>query len=122
MRRKAILWVKWLAVLGLVFSLTSLSFTQSPGKDRIVREIDESSRVTLQGNVRPVFRAENDMGPVEGSFKLENISLMFKSTQSQQADLTALLAAQQDRSSPNYHHWLTPEQYADRFGLSQNDV
>jgi hypothetical protein len=122
MRRKAILWVKWLAVLGLVFSLTSLSFTQSPGKDRIVREIDESSRVTLQGNVRPVFRAENDMGPVEGSFKLENISLMFKSTQSQQADLTALLAAQQDSSSPNYHQWLTPEQYADRFGLSQNDV
>ncbi len=122
MRHKVILLVKWLAVLGLVFSLTSLSFTQSPGKDRVVRAIDESSRVTLRGNVRPVFRAENDMGPVEGSFKLENISLMFKPTQSQQADLTALLAAQQDSSSPNYHQWLTPEQYADRFGLSQNDV
>jgi hypothetical protein len=122
MRREAILLLKWLAALGLVFSLTSLSFTQSPGKDRVVRAIDESSRVKLQGNVRPVFRAQNDMGPVEGSFKLENISLMFKSTQSQQADLTALLVAQQDSSSPNYHQWLTPEQYADRFGLSQNDV
>jgi hypothetical protein len=122
MRRKTILLVKWLAVLGLVFSLTPFSFTQLPGKDRVVRPIDDSSRVTLQGNVRPMFRPENDQGPVEGSFKLENISLMFKPTQSQQADLTALLAEQQDRSSPNYHQWLTPEQYADRFGLSQNDI
>jgi hypothetical protein len=121
-RRKAILLVKWLAVLGLVFSLTPFSFAQSAGKDRIARAIDDSSRVTLQGNVRPMFRPENDMGPVEGSFKLENISLTFKLTESQQADLTALLEEQQDPSSPNYHHWLTPEQYADRFGLSQNDI
>ena len=122
MRRKAILWVKWLAVLGLVFSLTPFAFTQSPGRERILEVIDNASPVALRGNVRTMFRPENDMGPVEGSFKLENISLMFKLTQSQQADLTALLEEQQDPSSPNYHHWLTPEQYADRFGLSQNDI
>jgi hypothetical protein len=65
MRRKAILLVKWLAVSGLVFSLTPFSFTQSAEKDRIVQAIDDSSRVTLQGNVRPMFRPENDMGPVD---------------------------------------------------------
>ena len=69
-----------------------------------------------------MFQPENDMGPVEGSFKLENISLTFKLTESQQADLTKLLDEQQDPSSPNYHQWLTPEQYADRFGLSPNDI
>jgi len=78
--------------------------------------------VWLEGNVRPMFQSGNDMGPVEGSFKLENISLTFKLTETQQADLNALLAEQQDASSPNYHHWLTPEQYADRFGLSLNDI
>ena len=36
----------------------------------------------------------------------------------QQAALDRLLADQQTPSSPNYHKWLTPEQYADRFGLS----
>jgi hypothetical protein len=122
MRRKAILLVKWLAVLGLVFSLTSFSYTQSPGEDRVVGAIDDSSRVTLQGNVRPMFRAENDMGPVEDSFKLENISLMFKPTQSQQAGLTTLLDELQNPSSPNFHQWLAPEQYADRFGQGQNDI
>jgi subtilase family serine protease len=69
-----------------------------------------------------MFRAENDMGPVEGSLKLENISLTFKLTQSQQAALTALLDQLQNPASPNFHKWLTPEQYADRFGLSQNDI
>ena len=66
MRRKAILLAEWLAVLGLVFSLTPFSFAQAPGKDRIVQAIDNSSRVTLQGNVRPMFRPENDMGPRRG--------------------------------------------------------
>jgi len=75
MRRKAILLVKWLAVLGLVFSLTPISFAQSPGRERILEAIDNASSVELHGNVRPMFRAENDMGPVEDSFKLENISL-----------------------------------------------
>ena len=122
MRRKTMWLLKWLAVLALVFTLTRFSFAQSPGKDRIAGAIDDSSRITLQGNVRPMFRPENDLGPVEGSLKLENISLMFKLTESQQADLTALLEQQQDPSSPHYHQWLTPEQYAGRFGLSQSDL
>ena len=47
---------------------------------------------------------------------------MFKATPAQQAALEQLLAEQQDPASPNYHNWLTPEQYADRFGVSQNDI
>src|ERR1022692_5236879 len=41
---------------------------------------------------------------------------------SQQKALDQLLAQQQDRNSPNYHKWLTPRQFADRFGLSPNDM
>jgi hypothetical protein len=122
MRRKTILVLNGLAVLGLVCWLSRISFTQSTEQERIAGPIAGSPAVGLEGNRRPMFRPENDMGPVEGSFKLENISLMFRLTESQQADLTALLAEQQDPSSPNYHHWLTPEQYADRLGLSTNDM
>ena len=38
------------------------------------------------------------------------------------AGLEAFLAEQQMPSSPNYRRWLTPEQFADRFGLSTNDI
>lgn len=36
--------------------------------------------------------------------------------------LDALLAGQQNPSSADYHRWLTPEQFGDRFGLSPNDA
>ena len=52
---------------------------------------------------------------------LDRVTLVFKPTQAQQDSLNTLLLEQQDPSSPNYHKWLTPEQYADQFGLSQND-
>jgi subtilase family serine protease len=40
----------------------------------------------------------------------------------QQADLDQLLLAQQNPRSPRFHQWLTPEQFADRFGASRTDV
>ena len=119
---KVFLPLKYLVVFGLAFSVTPNSFAQLSQKDRVLPVIDNVSRVPLPGNVRPMFRPENDMGPVEGSFKLENISLMFKFTETQQAALTALLDDLQNPSSPSFHMWLTPEQFADRFGLSQNDM
>jgi subtilase family serine protease len=50
------------------------------------------------------------------------MTLLTVPTAAQQKALTQLLAEQQDRNSPNYHKWLTPEQWADRFGLSRNDI
>ena len=50
------------------------------------------------------------------------MTLALKPSPSQQADLDKLLAEQQDPSSSNYHHWLTPDEYADRFGASSDDI
>src|SRR5262249_1039773 len=49
-------------------------------------------------------------------------TMMFKTTDAQQAELDRLVEDQQNPASPNYHKWLTPEEFADRFGLTQNDV
>ena len=122
MRRKIRMCLIGLTVAALCVVVTSSSFTQAPGRDRILEAIDNASPVALRGNVRPMFRPENDLGPVEDSFKLENITLMFKPTEDQQASLRALLDELQNPSSPNFHQWLSPEQFADRFGLSQIDM
>jgi hypothetical protein len=122
MHPKMALRLRWVGVWGLAFSLTPLSFAQGPAQDRIVQVIDNASRVALQGNVRPMFRPENDRGRVDGSLKLENISLMFALTEGQQAALTALLDDLENPSSSSFHQWLTPEQFADRFGLSRYDM
>jgi len=67
-------------------------------------------------------QAGNDRGSVGRLFRMERMTMMFKPTDSQEADLNTLLKQQQDAASPNYHKWLTPEEFADRFGISPNDL
>jgi uncharacterized protein (TIGR03437 family) len=94
----------------------------SAQRNRIAARIDGSQTVVLRGRVHPKARAENDRGPVDGSFQIPGITLLLKPSASQQSDLQQLLGQQQDPSSPSFHQWLTPEQYADRFGASASDV
>jgi hypothetical protein len=122
MRPNAILRLKWVGIWGLAFWLIPFASAQGPGQDRIVQAIDNASRAALQGNVRPMFRPENDLGRADSSLRLENISLMFAFSASRQSALAALLDDLQNPFSPSFHHWLTPEQFADQFGLSQNDL
>jgi subtilase family serine protease len=48
--------------------------------------------------------------------------MYFKPTAEQQAELDELIKEQQTPGSSNYHKWLTPAEYASRFGLSDSDI
>ena len=78
--------------------------------------------VQLRGNVHPFTRVGTDLGRLNGSKQLKNVTLLFKQTASQKADLQALIRQQRDPNSPNYHKWLTPAEYGARFGMSQDDL
>jgi subtilase family serine protease len=54
--------------------------------------------------------------------RLTGMSIVFNRSASQEADLQALMAAQQDPNSPQYHQWLSPEQFGARFGMAQSDI
>ncbi|HUO32421.1 MAG TPA: protease pro-enzyme activation domain-containing protein [Bryobacteraceae bacterium] len=90
--------------------------------DRITAAIDNARRITLSGHVSRRIASAVDQGLVASSTELPYVTMVLRPSASQQADLTQLLAAQQDPSSSSYHRWLSPEQYADRFGVSQNDL
>ena len=100
---------------------STLCLAQSPA-DRLTGPIDSSQLVALKGNVHGMARPGFDQGRVDGGKQLFGVSLVFKPSPAQQSALNKLLAQQQDRSSPNYHKWLTPAQFADRFGMSRNDM
>jgi hypothetical protein len=106
--------------LFLAVTTSTLCFAAPP--DRIEGPIDSSRMVTLPGHIHRDAKAQYDQGRVEGSFQLSAVTLLTLPTPSQQKAVDILLAEQQDRNSPSFHKWLTPDQYADRFGLSQNDV
>ena len=90
--------------------------------DRITARINNNESVVLRGRVPRLANASNDAGPVESSLPIAGITLVLKPSTAQQAELDQLLLSQQDPKSPNYRHWLTPDQYASRFGASDGDV
>jgi len=94
---------------------------QSP-VDRITAPIEFGLTVPLKGNLHGGARPEFDQGRVDGSMEMQAVSLVFKPSPAQQSALDQLLAQQQDRMSPNYHKWLTPVQFGDRFGMSKSDL
>ncbi len=79
-------------------------------------------RFTLTGHIHPQATAANDQGRVAASLQLSYVTLTFTRSPSQDADLQKLLAEQQNPQSASYHRWLTPEEYADRFGVSASDL
>ena len=105
-------------LLALLFLVSGL-YAQP---DRIVDRIDPDRTFALRGNLQPEAQPQYDVGPADPALKIGAMTLVFKKSPSQQADLEKLLADQQDASSPEYHRWLTPRQYADRFGLSPSDM
>src|SRR5262245_8238127 len=97
------------------FAATALN-AQSPAP-RLRADISSSAVSTLQGSLHPLAQAQFDTGRMPGDTRLTGMSIVFNRTAAQQADLDALLAAQQDPNSPLYHQWLTPEQFGARFGM-----
>lgn len=84
--------------------------------------LDPSRVVALSGHVHPRARAEFDQGPVDPALPVSNVILGLKLTAAQQTDLEQFVASQQNPASPDYHRWLTPDQFAARFGASQSDI
>jgi uncharacterized protein (TIGR03437 family) len=103
-------------------ALLLISGAANAQQSRITKPIDNAQRVTLTSHVHPKATAANDRGRVAPSLKLSYVTLTLMQSDAQKADLKNLLAEQQNPSSPNYHRWLTPDQYADRFGVSPEDI
>ena len=67
---------------------------------RLTAPIANASRATIAGSQPPRARIAHDIGAVDSSMPLESITMHFSRSAQQQADLDALVAAQQDPSSP----------------------
>jgi len=87
----------------------------SPAASRI----DETRSLALVGNIRPETWSSDsiDLGIAPADLALQHMILLLRRSPEQQVALEKLLAAQQNRKSPQYHRWLTPSEYADQFGV-----
>ncbi len=112
----------WVGGCIALCAMAAASLGAQSAAPRITAEVISSEQATLQGTLHPLARPEFDAGRLPGETRLTGITLVFNRSAAQQADLDALMAAQQDPASPLYHQWLTPEQFGARFGMAQADL
>ena len=119
----------WVRALALVAGTAPLIGCRTPASgpstgdgDTRAAALPMDGYVRLERGAHPLARPAFDLGPLDPNRRIANLSVVFKLSPAQQIDRDALIAAQLDRTSPSYRKWLTPEQYADRFGAKARDI
>jgi len=105
------------AFVSLVFA--NLPAAAAP--NRILTTVDPAQTKVIAGNVHRLAQSRFDRGAVDPAMSMNRVLILYKPSAAQQTDLDQLLQDLQNPSSPQFHRWLTPEQFGDRFGLSPSD-
>lgn len=116
--RKRLEFAGWFAV----YSLFAISSPAQQPVERITAAVDDAKRTAIPGTHPVMAKLEDDVGSLPLRTPLQGVSIVFSRTPAQEADLQALLTAQQDPASPLYHKWLTPDEFGARFGLADFDI
>ena len=118
-RRSTIL--KALLLFGFLMTFLRAASAQNAAP-RITSAIDESRFATLTGGTRPEATTKNDRGPVPDSFRLEHMFLQLRRSPEQERELDQFIDQLHDPKSANFHHWLTAEEFGQRYGLAAEDL
>jgi hypothetical protein len=88
----------------------------------VITSIEDSERIILPHTTHPLARPGFDLGSAETDLRMERMLLVLGPSDDVQQQLRALIDGQHDKQSPNYHQWITPEAFGERFGPAQADV
>ncbi len=120
-----------LLMLCAFFAVPCLTVAQTNGgpsplaqliAPRVTQPVDESNLVVLHGNTHPLALPKYDQGAAPASLPMQRMLLVLHRSATQESALEQLLEQQQDNSSPNYHQWLTPQQFGAQFGPADQDI
>jgi hypothetical protein len=109
-------------VLTICLLAVSALAQKPPVVKRITQDIDDTQLVSLRGNVHPLARAEFDRGAVADSQPMNRMLLLLQRSPEQQTALQKFMEEQQRTGSPNFHAWLTPEQFGKQYGPADADI
>ncbi len=88
----------------------------------VTEPVDDSELVRLSGNTPFATSAANDRGALSDSFPMEHMWLQLQRPAELDQELVNLIDEMTQSGSPNFHRWLTAEEFGSRFGVSQQDI
>jgi hypothetical protein len=95
---------------------------QQPVRPLITSAIDENNLVTLTGHTRPEANQKNDAGRVPDDFAVEHVLLQLQRSPEQEQALEKYIDSLNNKKSPNFHKWLSADQFGEQYGLAQPDL
>jgi hypothetical protein len=98
------------------------SAAQPASRPLITQPIDEAQLSVLKGNTHPLARREFDLGTAPATLPMQRMLLVLKRSPDQESALRKLVDDQQDKASTHFHKWLTPTQFGQQFGPTDNDI
>ena len=114
-------WHSWYLVS--ILSLAALAWASLPACAQVLSRVHgrvDAAQVQVLRDHHPQWAIpQNSVGPATSNMVL---TLVLSRTPEQQAAFDELVADQQNSKSPEFHHWLTPVEVGERFGLSDSDV
>jgi subtilase family serine protease len=109
-------------LVAVLFVVLFVAVTHAQTKPQITQSLDLSQRTTLVNTVHPLANSANDRGRADSSLPMKSMILLLQPSKTQVASLKQLIDNMHNASSPSFHKWLTPEQYASQFGAADEDV
>ena len=109
-------------VVASIAGYRQIAGAASQARALISGTISETALVTLAGNTRPEATVSNDRGPVADSLAMEHLWLQLRRSPEREQALDKYLDELTDPKSPNYHRWLTAQQFQERYGVAPEDA
>ena len=114
-----------LTLASFAFALGSAlsAHAATPARALISGKLDETQLLPLANNSRAeILNARNDRGAVADSLQLDHLQLVLQRPAEREADLSKMIDQMHTPGSAQFHKWVTPAEYGERFGLAQEDI
>jgi hypothetical protein len=119
---KAATSLRFCCALAVVFVALLVSASASAQVAPLVTQaVDPAQRQVLRNTIHPLVKNAADLGRADSSLAMKDMLLMLQPSASQDA-IAQYIDGLHNPQSANFHRWLTPEQYAAKFGIADADV
>jgi uncharacterized repeat protein (TIGR01451 family) len=105
----------------LVLVILFLVFAGLDKAQTITQAIDDNKLARLVGNTRPEATSKNDLGPVSNDLHLD-MFLQLKRSPGKELAARQFVESLTDKTSPNFHKWISAAEYGQRFGAAPDDI
>jgi subtilase family serine protease len=121
-------WARRLALVAGIFVLlsclspVSATAISPPAVPQVTQTVDAAQRVVLAGNTSPLVLSGTNLGQVASTLPMMHMLLLLQRSPAREIALEHFIAELHDRTSPNFHHWLTAAQFGALYGPAQEDI